>query len=129
MKITHYFRTYLEEKGYLELPSIGKFTLNKFEIGNIELLNKGPEFISSKSKLLDTDFINYLCKEMKSEIHVVRADVESFSSHVNELLLQGLEVEIPGIGYLLFSNQHQLKFAFHYSYIPVPRKRIKLRSL
>ena len=123
MKISLHFRAYLEKHGYLELPAIGRFEITHFNSMDPAEHRKGLEFIYISQTIIDISLVKFLCKELRSEACVVYSDLQHFSDSVMELLMQGLEAEVPGIGYLNKKEKNQLQFSFKSRYYNVPEKK------
>ena len=113
MKIAQHFRAFLESHDYLQLPQIGRF----------EVLGENPaapengysqkwiNFSADKNQATDAELIAFISNKMKIESCITASDLISFISSLKELLIQGFEVEIPGIGYLHFEPGNILKYS------------------
>lgn len=123
MKISRHFRAFLKKHGYLELPGIGRFELSTDN--SIDSPEEKIEFKRTGITTLDISLVKFLCEESGTEAYVVHSDLNTFSDSVKELLMQGLEAEIPGIGYLNTSDLNHPKFTCRSIYISVPEKKIR----
>ena len=113
MKIAQLFRAYLEKHNYLQLPQIGRFEVvneNSNSAEN-ESNRKWVRFLADKNQDADNQLIDFISKTLKVEVCVTESDLKSFISSAKELLIQGFEIEIPGIGYLHFEPGNILKFS------------------
>lgn len=131
MKISRYFRPFLERNGYLQLPAIGNFEVVKQDHSGTESgtnTRRMVRFSGNPSPAVDISLVKFLCEQIKSEACVVQSDIISFTTSIKELLMQGLEAEIPGIGYLNITQQNQLLFSLHSRYHQIPEKMIKKSS-
>lgn len=127
MKIAQHFRAFLEHYHYLQLPQIGRFEVvgeNPVASEN-GLPNKWIAFSADKNQTQDADLVEFISKSMRVETCVTSSDLNSFISSIKELLLQGFEVEIPGIGYLHFEPNNILKFSGKNLYKNTIQKRWK----
>ena len=115
MKIARHFKEFLEKKGYLEIPSVGRFDVSVEEMsmpkGEI-MTRRKLRFSPAGQPVFDETLVKFLCEKLKSEACVIYADIRSFSYHINELLMQGLEAEIPGVGYLNKKYTNELEFTY-----------------
>jgi len=113
MKIAQHFRAFLERYQYLQLPQIGRFEV----VGeNPVAQEKGVSrkwiaFSADKNQSQDQELVDFISKNMRVETCVTASDLSSFIGSIKELLIQGFEVEIPGIGYLHFEPNNILKFS------------------
>jgi nucleoid DNA-binding protein len=112
MKIAQHFRAFLEKHNYLQLPQIGRFEV----VGeNPAMVNgqhgKWINFSADKNQEPDTTLVNFISGNTKTENSITESDLNCFISNMKELLIQGFEVEIPGIGYLHFEPGNILKFS------------------
>jgi len=123
MKISRHFRAYLEKHGYLELPAIGRFEITNCNSIDPAEHRKRLEFSYISGTVIDNALVKFLCEELRSEACVVYSDLQHFSASVMELLMQGLEAEVPGIGYLNKKEKNQLQFSFISRYYNVPEKK------
>lgn len=114
MKITKYFRAFLEEHSYLAIPGIGRFELSSDDTvthnlaSEMKTLQFSQEAASNQEIL---DLVQYLCLKLHVEKDVARCDLDYFSITTREILLQGLEAEIPGLGFLNFDYNYKMKFS------------------
>lgn len=113
MKIAQHFRAFLERHHYLQLPQIGKFEV----VGDnpVGLEDGHPKkwinFSADNNQATDPDLVAFISSSMKVESSITASDLSCFISSIKELLIQGFEVEIPGIGYLHFEPGNILKFS------------------
>ena len=119
MKIARHFREFLEKKGYLELPSIGRFDMSTESVamprGEV-FVRKSLSFSPVSKKSFDDSLVRFLCERLHSESCVVYSDISSFTYYINELLMQGLEAEIPGVGFLNRNSINTIQFSYQSSY-------------
>ena|SRR5688572_22618825 len=125
MKISQHFRAYLEKHGYLELPAIGRFEITNCNSIDPAEHRKRFEFSYNPGIVIDISLVKFLCEKLHSEACVVNSDLQHFSASVMELLMQGLEAEVPGIGYLNKKEKNQLQFSFTSRYYNVPEKKLR----
>jgi|GEM_PF-1534895 len=127
MKICRHLRDFLEQKEYLELPAVGRFDLFTESMsmpkGEV-LINKKLSFSPSRKTGFDDALVDFLCQRLQAEASVVYSDIQSFSSAINELLMQGFEAEIPGIGFLNQNGNSGIQFTYQSSY----KKRTRLKK-
>src|SRR6185436_1226885 len=113
MKIAQHFRAFLERYHYLQLPQIGRFEV----VGEnpVASENGAPAkwiaFSADKNQSQDAELVEFLSKNMRVESCITSSDLSCFISSIKEMLIQGFEVEIPGIGYLHFEPNNILKFS------------------
>lgn len=113
MKIAQHFRAFLEKHHYLQLPQIGRFEV----VGEnpVTAENGFPQnwinFSADKNQTPDSELVLFISQNMRVESSITESDLGSFISSLKELLIQGFEVEIPGIGYLHFEPGNILKFS------------------
>jgi len=113
MKIAQHFRAFLERHHYLQLPQIGRFEV----VGENPVTEengfpqKWINFSADKNQTHDSELVQFISKNMRVESSITESDLSSFISSLKELLIQGFEVEIPGIGYLHFEPGNILKFS------------------
>ena len=127
MKISRHYRAFMERFGYLELPAIGRFEVISHENNEIQAAKK-ITFLFNPKAIVDNSLVEFLCEQLKSEACVIYSDIQYFSSSVKELLLQGLEAEIPGIGFLNIVQQNKLLFSHHSCYNEIPQQKIRKTS-
>lgn len=113
MKIAQHFRAYLDAHKSLQLPQLGSFTIvgdagEFFENG---VPKKWIQFIANKDEAADPEFIQYLSQAIKVETCISESDLNCFCQTTREMLMQGFEAEIPGIGFLHFETGDQLIFS------------------
>jgi hypothetical protein len=127
MKIAQHFRAYLERYHYLQLPQIGRFEV----VGENPLVpdNGAPRkwiaFLADKNQSGDAQLVDFISTNMRVESCVTESDLTSFISSLKEMLIQGFEVEIPGIGYLHFEPNNVLRFSGKNLYKQTIQKRWK----
>jgi len=113
MKIAQHFRAFLERHHYLQLPQIGRFEV----VGENPVASengsakKWINFSADKDQATDSNLVTFISDNMKIESCITASDLGSFIGSIKELLIQGFEVEIPGIGYLHFESGNILKFS------------------
>ena len=123
MNISRHFRAYLEKYGYLELPAIGRFEITNSNSMDPVEHRKKLEFHYIPGTIIDISLVKFLCEKLRSEACVVNSDLQYFSASIMELLMQGLEAEVPGIGYLNKKEKNQLQFSFLSRYYKIPDKK------
>jgi hypothetical protein len=112
MKIAQYFRAFLEKNNYLQLPQIGRFeVVGESPAEENGYPGKWINFSADGNQTTDQDLVEFISKSMKVETSITASDLCCFISSLKELLMQGFEVEIPGIGYLHFEPNNVLKFS------------------
>ncbi len=113
MKIAQHFRAFLENYDYLQLPQIGRFEVVGENPATPEAgsSSKWINFSANKDQATDSELVAFISNNMKVESWITASDLASFISSLKELLIQGFEVEIPGIGYLHFEPGNKLKFS------------------
>ena len=113
MKIAQHFRAFLESYHYLQLPQIGRFEVVGENPAAPEdgYSKKWINFLADKDQATDSELVAFISNSMKVESWITASDLTSFISSLKELLIQGFEVEIPGIGYLHFEPGNKLKFS------------------
>jgi len=113
MKIASQFRAFLESFHYLVLPQLGKIETVSTEINPLtgEMEKKILRFTRDKHIPADAEFICYISERLKINKSIAESDLNSFCSSLKELLRQGFEAEIPGIGFLHMEGQHEMKFS------------------
>lgn len=127
MRIAQHFRAFLERNNYLQLPQIGRFEVvgeNPAEPAN-EHFKKWIHFLADKNQSKDTELVDFISKNMRVEPSIAESDLSCFISSIKEMLIQGFEVEIPGIGYLHFEPGNILKFSGKNIYKKPIQKRWK----
>jgi len=130
MKIAQHFRAFLERYHYLQLPQIGRFEVvgeNPVAVEN-GATTKWVAFSADTTQNQDSELIDFISKNMRVETCITESDLKCFISSIKELLLQGFEVEIPGIGYLHFEPNNILKFSGKNIYKKTIQKRWKRTS-
>ena len=113
MKIAQHFRAFLERHHYLQLPQIGRFEIvgENPAVDEKGSFQKWINFSADKNQTSDSELVQFISKTMKVESCITESDLSCFISSLKELLIQGFEVEIPGIGYLHFEPNNILKFS------------------
>lgn len=114
MKIAQHFRAFLEKHNYLQLPQIGRFEVvgeNPVQPEEDGHLKKWISFSADKAQQADSSLVDFISKNMKVESCITESDLISFINSLKEMLIQGFEVEIPGIGYLHYEPDNILKFS------------------
>lgn len=127
MKIAQHFRAFLERYHYLQLSQIGRFEVvgeNPVAADNGGL-NKWVSFSADKNQIQDSELVDFISRNMRVESCITESDLKCFISSIKELLIQGFEVEIPGIGYLHFEPNNILKFSGKNIYKKTIQKRWK----
>ena len=111
MKIAKHFRAFLERHHYLQLPQIGRFEV----VGESPVENgysrKWISFSADHNQATDEELVSFISSNMKVESSITASDLSCFIGSLKEMLIQGFEVEIPGIGYLHFEPNNILKFS------------------
>jgi hypothetical protein len=130
MKIAQHFRAFLERNQYLQLPQLGRFEVvnehSDFEKG---ILKKRLSFLPDSNKTADDQLVNFISSHLGVESSIALSDLNDFVALTKELLIQGFEAEIPGIGFLHFEQGNQLIFTWKSKYkIPVYNLKRKLAS-
>ena len=127
MKIAQHFSAFLERYQYLQLPQIGRFEV----VGENPIASetgapaKWIAFSADKNQSQDTELVEFLSRNMRVESCITASDLNCFISSIKEMLIQGFEVEIPGIGYLHFEPNNILKFSGKNIYKKTIQKRWK----
>ena len=113
MKIAKLFRTFLDTRRYLILPKIGKFeeVTSENELHQGESGKRFVRFIDDKDLKQDPEFLYYSTKNLKVDACIAESDMNCFCNATQELLIQGFEAEIPGIGFLNMESKNKLKFS------------------
>ena len=111
MKIAQHFRAFLEKHHYLQLPQIGRFDVVGEAPSENGYSRKWINFSADQNQATDTELVSFISKSMRVETCVTASDLCCFISSLKEMLIQGFEVEIPGIGYLHFEPGNALKFS------------------
>jgi len=129
MKIANEFRAFLEMHQHLYLPHIGRFHFefnesNKTVSGG---LIRPVTFVADNKQSSDPELITFSSDHLKVETCIAESDLNSFCSCVIELLIQGFEAEIPGVGFLHYESGNQLKFSeksIYHNAIKLKRNRV-----
>lgn len=112
MKIAQHFRAFLEKHNYLQLPQIGRFeVVGENPISVNDQSRKWINFSADKNQQTDEALVNFISGNMRVENNITQSDLNCFIGNIKELLIQGFEVEIPGIGYLHYESGNILKFS------------------
>jgi len=127
MKIAQHFRAFLEKHHYLQLPQIGRFEVvgENPAIDDSGYRQKWINFSADKNQDPDSELVQFISKTMRVESCITESDLSCFISSLKELLIQGFEVEIPGIGYLHFEQGNVLIFSGKNIYKKTTPKRWK----
>ena len=127
MKIAQHFRAFLERRHYLQLPQIGRFEVVGENPGTADngSSQKWINFSPDRNQTPDPDLVQFISNNMKVESWITESDLNSFINSLRELLIQGFEVEVPGIGYLHFEPGNILKFSGKNIYKKTMPKRWK----
>lgn len=130
MKLTHQFRAFLEAHHYLILPRLGKIETVSSEVNALtgEVEKRLLKFTSDADIHPDSDFINFISKNLKINTSIAVSDLNSFCNSLKELLIQGFEAEIPEVGFLHMENRNKLKFSGKSFYHPTAQKHKKRTS-
>ena len=113
MKIAQHFRAFLERHHYLQLPQIGRFEVvgeNPVQ-PTLGQSKKWIFFSPDKDQAQDSELVDFISRNMRVESCIAESDLRCFISSIKEMLIQGFEVEVPGIGYLHFEPGNILKFS------------------
>ena len=111
MKIAQHFRAFLERHHYLQLPQIGRFEVVGETPAENGYSRKWINFSADYKQATDTELVTFISNNMRVETSITSSDLSCFISSLKEMLIQGFEVEIPGIGYLHFEPNNILKFS------------------
>ena len=111
MKIAQHFRAFLEKHHYLQLPQIGRFEVVGQSPPDGGASRKWINFSADHTQATDMELVSFISNSMKVETSITASDLACFISSLKEMLIQGFEVEIPGIGYLHFEPNNILKFS------------------
>ena len=127
MKVAQHFSAFLERYHYLRLPQIGRFeVVGENPIATEEgIPKKWIAFSEDKHEAQDSELVNFISKTMRVENCIAESDLKCFVSSIKEMLIQGFEVEIPGVGYLHFEPNNILKFSGKNIYKKTIQKRWK----
>ncbi len=127
MKIAQHFRAFLERYHYLQLARIGRFEV----VGENPIVSENGEsgkwiaFVANKNQPEDRQLVEFISENMRVESCITVSDLDSFINSLKELLIQGFEVEIPGVGFLHFEPNNILKFSGKNLYKRTIQKRWK----
>ena len=129
MKIAQQFRAFLDANHYLPLPFIGRLEIVSTDSDNYseEPIKRQIRFTPNNSADPDTSLKDFISEKMKIDPSITESDLAYFSNSVNELLNQGFEAEIPGIGFLNIDSNSLLKFSgksLYYASVKKIKKRI-----
>jgi hypothetical protein len=113
MKIAQHFRAYLDAHQSLQLPLLGRFNIvgHAGELFENGVPKKWIQFIANKDEAAEPCFIQYMSQAMKVETCIAESDLNCFCQTTREMLIQGFEAEIPGIGFLHFETGDRLQFS------------------
>ena len=113
MKIAPQFRAFLDSFHYLALPKIGRFESISTEINPLtgEIDKHLVRFSNETEGTGSAEFINFISQNLKIDSRIAESDLSSFCNSVRELLSQGFEAEIPGIGFLHSDSRNQIIFS------------------
>jgi len=127
MKIAEQFRAFLESHHYLVLPKIGRFESISSDVNPLTgTVDKWlVRFVSDTHIKTDTELTGFICRNQKIDTCIAESDLNSFCNSIKELFLQGLEAEVPGIGFLHLDSKNQLKFSVNSIYNPILNKSHK----
>jgi len=125
MKIAPQFRAFLESYHYLVLPGIGRFDAVSTEVNPLtgEITAQQVQFCSDPGSKVCAAFIEFVVQNLKVDARLAESDLFSFCNSVKELLNQGFETEIPGIGFLHPDIHHQIIFSGKSIYSASPKRR------
>jgi hypothetical protein len=131
MKIAMHFRAFLEAHNYLGIPGIGRFEVITAVVeaeANRTYTRRLLHFYPDSTPVSDDQrLVDYLCEKLRVEPVVVHSDLEYFTNSTRELLIQGLEAEVPGVGYLNLNYRNQLEFSNKSRYYTAKFKLKKLK--
>lgn len=126
MKIAQHFRAFLERHHYLQLQQIGKFeVVGENPMDTSGHFKKWIHFSADNNSQSDSRLVEFISDKMKIESCITESDLKCFIGSIKEMLIQGFEVEIPGIGYLHFEPGNNLKFSGKNIYKKPIQKRWK----
>ncbi len=111
MKIAQHFRAFLDTHLYLQLPQIGRFDVVGEAPPENGLPRKWLTFSPNTNQDTDPELVNFISSKLRVETSITTSDLCCFINSLKEMLIQGFEVEIPGIGYLHFEPSNILKFS------------------
>jgi len=113
MKIAPQFRAFLDSFHYLALPKIGMFESISTEVNPLtgEIDRHLVRFSSDAEVICSTEFISFISQNLKIDSRIAESDLSSFCNSIRELLSQGFEAEIPGIGFLHSDSRNQIIFS------------------
>ena len=124
MKIAQQFSAFLEMHHFLQLPSLGKLEIVSTEpdINSAEFMKREFRFTADVNTITDNLLPQFISEKLKIERCIAESDLIYFCNSLKELLIQGFEAEIPGIGYLNYESNSQLKFSCKSLYSGVTNK-------
>ncbi len=124
MKIAQQFRAFLESHHYLVLPQIGRFESISADINPLtgEIDKWLVRFLGDAQTKSDNELTGFICRNLNINTCIAESDLNCFCNSLKELFIQGLEAEVPGIGYLHLDSKNQLKFSGRSIYNPVINK-------
>lgn len=120
MKIAQQLCAFLSKNGYLLLPGIGKFEMNSDQQGHGKYL-----FTPDIKTETDENLIRFFCSDHETESSVAVSDLKCFCYSIRELIIQGFEAELPGIGFLYIGTDKELKFSRYSQYHSAHQKTRK----
>jgi hypothetical protein len=131
MKITHQFRAFLESFHYLILPQIGKIETVSTEVNSLtgEIEKRTLRFITDNNINSDIEFINFISNNLHLNSNIIISDLNCFCISLKELLIQGFEAEIPGVGFLHQDAKKEIKFSGKSIYHQTSQKHKKNTSV
>ena len=113
MKIAPQFRAFLDSYHYLVLPKIGRFESISTEINPLtgKIDKQLVHFSIDPDLSSPVEFINFISQNLKIDSRIAESDLVCFCNTIRELLNQGFEAEIPGIGFLHSDSRNQIMFS------------------
>jgi hypothetical protein len=129
MKIAPQFCAFLDSYHYLNLPHIGRLESVSAVVNPLtgEVDKRSVRFTSDAGLKSDAELIAFISQNLKIDACIAESDLFCFCNSLKELLIQGFEAEIPGIGFLHYESNRQLKFSGKSIYNSVAQK-IKKKS-
>jgi hypothetical protein len=124
MKIALQFRAFLDSYHYLSLPHIGKLESVSAVVNPLtgEVDKKSVRFISDPCINPDAELISFISQNLNIDACIAESDLFCFCNSLKELLIQGFEAEVPGIGFMHYESNRQLKFSGKSIYHSVAQK-------
>lgn len=113
MKIAPQLRAFLDCYHYLVLPQIGRFDVVSTEVNSLtgEIAGQRVHFRYDTEQKVPAEFIDFISGNLKIDGQLAKSDLCSFCNTIKELLNQGFEAEIPGIGFLHPDAKHRILFS------------------